>query len=115
MKVSRHQINQAKKIYRAHHAKLKEFDYGFTHFEEFIGLNQVQRVEYHFGDHSKTHIEVSALTAAKINALQASPEHIWTLLKAVTAKYAKPTDVCTDEDEWVRHPLESDMTWQSDT
>jgi hypothetical protein len=110
MKVSRHQINQAKITYRQHHAKLKEFDYGYTHFEEFIGFNQIQRVEYHFG--KSPLLDVTELTNAKVNALKASPEYIWVLLKAANAKYAKQTDVCTDEDEWVRHPMEGEMTWK---
>ena len=110
MKVSRHQINQAKKIYRAHHNKFKEFDYGYTHFEEFIGFNQMQRVAYHFG--KEPSLDVTELTAAKIRALKASPEHIWTMLKAAAAKYGSPpADVSTDEDEWVRHPFTTYMTW----
>ena len=98
MKVSRRQINKAKLAYRAHHAKLKEYDYGYTHFEEFIGLNQMQAMEYHYSNNS-TYIDVTELTVAKIRALDASPEYIYIMLKAATAKYGKsPLDVTNEED-----------------
>lgn len=98
MKVSRRQINKAKLAYRAHHAKLKEYDYGYTHFEHFLGLNQMQAMEYYYGNNN-TYIDVTELTAAKIRALDASPEHIWTMLKAATAKYGLSTsDPPTQED-----------------
>ncbi len=100
--VSRKEINKAKMTYRQHHHLLKEFDYGYTHFEEFIGLNQHQRLEYHFGTAASTHIEVTELSKAKMNALKSTKDNIYTMLKAATAKYGTPAkDAYKGEDDWI--------------
>jgi hypothetical protein len=86
VKISRREINKAKVLYRRHHTQLKEFDYGFTNFAEFLGMNQAQRIEYYYNKDAV--VELTELSASKLRALNASPEYMWTLLKAACAKHS---------------------------